>query len=175
MKSQKVFVACLFLALLITASWANFLQGSFPPRQSASTPLTNDDIIEMLKLGLSPEIVAAKVKNVDCNFDTSIAGLKALKTAGVPDAVLLAMVQTPAIRKESENRPCPESEVLSSFFQFLPWPVLALVALIVWGRHVSRLLRAFIERVESGARIEAGGVVIAEPPDEAYEPYETVI
>src|SRR5215467_6933619 len=56
--------------------------------------LTNQDVTEMLK-SLPAEIVAAKIKASHCNFATDVADLKALKDAGVPDNVVLAMVQAP--------------------------------------------------------------------------------
>ncbi len=64
--------------------------------QAASTLLTNQDVLNLLKAGLSPEIVVAKIKVSKCNFDTLPTALQELKAAGVPDAVLLEMVQAPA-------------------------------------------------------------------------------
>jgi hypothetical protein len=61
--------------------------------QSAATALTNRDVQEMVKSGLAPQIVVAKIKASVTNFDTSPAALQELKTTGVPDAVILAMVQ----------------------------------------------------------------------------------
>ena len=49
----------------------------------------------MLKSGLPADIVAAKIKASSCNFDTSVPTLNQLRTQGVPDAVVLAMVQAP--------------------------------------------------------------------------------
>jgi len=57
--------------------------------------LTNKDVLEMLKGGLPADIVAAKIKASRCNFETEMADLKALKDGGVPDNVVLAMVQAP--------------------------------------------------------------------------------
>jgi hypothetical protein len=57
--------------------------------------LTNQDVIELLKVGMSSEVVAAKIKTSTCKFDTSPTALKELKSAGVPDSVILAMVQAP--------------------------------------------------------------------------------
>jgi hypothetical protein len=61
--------------------------------ESAPKPLTNADVVDMLKAGLSQEIVIAKINASACEFDTSPGALKVLKTANVPDAVILAMVQ----------------------------------------------------------------------------------
>jgi len=60
----------------------------------AQQSLTNNDVIEMVKAGLSSEIITAKIKNSSSAFDTSPDALKELKAENVPDAVILAMVQS---------------------------------------------------------------------------------
>ncbi len=57
--------------------------------------LTNNDVVVMVKAGIGAEIVVAKIKTATCSFDTSPTALKELKDAGVPDSVILAMVQAP--------------------------------------------------------------------------------
>jgi SH3-like domain-containing protein len=75
------------------------LCGSMLASQDAQTPkpaprpLTNADVVDMLKADLSQEIVIAKINASACEFDTSPGALRVLKTANVPDAVILAMVQ----------------------------------------------------------------------------------
>ena len=64
--------------------------------QEAPARLNNKDVTDMLKAGLTPEIVVAKIKSSPANFDTSAESLKALKESGVPDEVILAMVQAPS-------------------------------------------------------------------------------
>lgn len=58
-------------------------------------PLTNGDVVEMAKAGLGTEIIIAKIKAAPCSFETDPAALKELKNVGVPDSVILAMVQAP--------------------------------------------------------------------------------
>jgi len=48
----------------------------------------------MVKAGLATEIVVAKIKSSPKSFDTSAATLAELKTANVPDAVIMAMLDT---------------------------------------------------------------------------------
>ena len=62
------------------------------PTQAAATELTNKDVLDMLKSGLATEIVVAKIKASPGKFDTSVATLAELKSADVPDAVIMAMV-----------------------------------------------------------------------------------
>jgi hypothetical protein len=61
--------------------------------EAAVSVLRNQDVLEMLKAGLSPEVVIAKINVSSCDFDTSPAALQQLKAAGVPDAVTLAMLK----------------------------------------------------------------------------------
>src|SRR6202035_1647045 len=58
--------------------------------------LANVDVLDMLKAGLSQDIVIAKIRASACEFDTAPAALRVLKDANVPDAVILAMVQAPS-------------------------------------------------------------------------------
>jgi len=68
-------------------------------------PLTNPDVLTMVKSGLSSEIVIAKIKSSTCAFDTSPKTLADLKTSGVPDAVILAVVQCPRASEGNASAP----------------------------------------------------------------------
>lgn len=60
--------------------------------------LSNQDIVGMVQLGLSEDVIIAKIRSVNASdpaqtrFDTSMDGLKALKSANVPDAVIRVMI-----------------------------------------------------------------------------------
>ena len=69
--------------------------------QAAATPLTNKDVLEMLKAGVTADVVVAKIKSSPANFDTSPAALADLKAANVPDNVILAMVNGPSAATQS--------------------------------------------------------------------------
>ena len=65
--------------------------------------LTNQDIVAMVTSGISEDVILAKIRSATAtgasatSFDTSVDGLKALKAANVPDAVVKAMIDpTPA-------------------------------------------------------------------------------
>jgi hypothetical protein len=83
--------------------------------QSNNAPLTNKDVIELLKMGLSPDVIVAKIKNSSSNFDTSPAALQELKTANAPEAVILAMVQAPSSTNQASatlsEKPAPKTGV----------------------------------------------------------------
>lgn len=69
--------------------------------QSTAPALTNKDILEMMKAGLAADIIVAKIKSSETNFDTSPTALGELKAASVPDSVILAMVKGPAPAAEN--------------------------------------------------------------------------
>lgn len=91
-------VLSLFL-IAVCVSWLTPLAAAGPkdtpaPQQpETAVRLSNKDVLDMVKAGLSPELVVAKIKTSATSFDTSATALQELKTAGVPDAVMLAMVQ----------------------------------------------------------------------------------
>jgi hypothetical protein len=60
--------------------------------QAADETLNNDLVIELVKLGLGESLVIDKINASKCNFDVSISGIKALKSANVPDSVISAML-----------------------------------------------------------------------------------
>ncbi|MGB7924544.1 MAG: hypothetical protein WCF57_14990 [Pyrinomonadaceae bacterium] len=65
--------------------------------------LTNADVLEMLRAGLAPEIITAKIKASASRFDTSPDTLQELKKAGVPDAIVLAMVEASNVNVASPD------------------------------------------------------------------------
>jgi hypothetical protein len=79
-------LATLFLLLLTGFAWT----------QQMSHRLSNQDIIDMVVLGLSDDVIITKIhsaaKPEDLAFDTSPEGLKALKAGKVSDAVLKVMI-----------------------------------------------------------------------------------
>lgn len=69
--------------------------GATAAQPKAEPPLTNSDVLGMVKAGIGTEIIVAKIKTATCSFDTSPAALKELNDAGVPESVILAMVHAP--------------------------------------------------------------------------------
>ena len=86
--SKKVFSSLLALCLLLTVASA----------QELSKRLSNQDIIDMVGLGLGDDVIIAKIRTAqDAKFDTSTDGLKALKAAKVSDAVIKVMIDPKAV------------------------------------------------------------------------------
>jgi len=93
----KIYFAVLWLSLASPISLACGQAVSAPMEVSphADAILTNADILQMASIGLSPEIIKAKIENSKCQFDTSTKALQDLKTAGIADSLILAMVSVP--------------------------------------------------------------------------------
>lgn len=85
--------ACLMIVLLVLALAAH-AQESEP----AHKRFTNDDVVSMVQMGLSEEVITAKIRAMNAadpsslRFDTSVQALQALKTASVPDGVMRVMI-----------------------------------------------------------------------------------
>ena len=63
--------------------------------QQPAAKMTNADVIELVGMGLSDEVVVDKINTAEATgFDTSIAGLKALKAAKVSDTVIGMMINS---------------------------------------------------------------------------------
>lgn len=105
----------LVLTQLIVGS--SLIRRQDPPRSqtpSATSALTNKDVLEMIKSGLSADVVVAKIKSSPAKFDTTPAALSELKAAGIPDAVILAMVQSsgrPVVTPNSEPNTSGDSTI----------------------------------------------------------------
>jgi hypothetical protein len=100
---KSAFCVALLAALLFGGSaWAQD-RAALPKR-------TNQDVISMVQLGLSEDVIIAKIRAASAaqadsvNFDTSIEGLKALKAANVPDSVIKVMID-PAPPPSSRRAP----------------------------------------------------------------------
>jgi len=87
---MKTFAGIAFCAWILLA-----------PSTRAQEPdkrFTNQDVISMVQLGLSDDVVIAKIRSVSATgagaamFDTSVDGLKVLKAANVSDAVLKVVI-----------------------------------------------------------------------------------
>jgi hypothetical protein len=81
----RLFSTALLVTLCLALGGSVLASQDKPAQQAAAKPLTNSDVLDMLKAGLSQEIVIAKIKASSCEFDTAPTTLKELKAASVPD------------------------------------------------------------------------------------------
>jgi hypothetical protein len=65
---------------------------------AAHKRFTNEDVISMVKLGLTDDVIIAKIRAMSAagadsiSFDTGVEGLKTLKASSVPDSVIKVMI-----------------------------------------------------------------------------------
>jgi hypothetical protein len=94
---MKLLVLALLLFLLpIGISGQQQRSGSQAQNSGENLPrLTNKEILAMTQAGLSSDVIIAKIKVSRCNFDTEPAQLVELKTKGIANEVLQAMIEAP--------------------------------------------------------------------------------
>jgi hypothetical protein len=80
----------LCLLCILACAWA----------QDVSKRLTNQDVMDLVRLGVSDDVIIAKIHSMNgadsVKFDTSVDGIKALKAANVSDAVVKVMINPTA-------------------------------------------------------------------------------
>lgn len=108
---MKKVVSLSLVLVLTTFTTANPLIRQQPQSQQQATELTNKDVLDMIKAGLSSDVIIAKIRTSRSRFDTSPTTLAELKTANVSDAVIMAMVEGPTVTS-AEPRPFEEAEVV---------------------------------------------------------------
>lgn len=80
--------------------------------QQLGKRMTNQDVIDMVSLGLPDDVIIAKIQAVaGTDFDTSVPGLRALKAGRVSDSVIRIMIN-PSLGSNPRLRPDkPEATV----------------------------------------------------------------
>jgi len=89
---MRVNRSLLIAAVLLLAAGAAFSQ--------SGKPLSNDDVVQMVKGGFDESTTVAAIDAAQTNFDTSVQALMALKAAGVSEKVISAMLG--ATKKKAE-------------------------------------------------------------------------
>src|SRR5271165_3945308 len=97
---------CAFLLTILSASAQQFTVA-----QMAHQPLTNDSVVTLAKAGFDELFILQLIRHSRTNFDTSVEGLVAMKTAGVSEELirLMAMPQAspPAAPAATETPKTP--------------------------------------------------------------------
>src|ERR1019366_2106776 len=74
--------------------------------------MTNQDVIDMVSLGLPDDVIIEKIQTVaGTDFDTSVPGLRALKAGRVSDSVIRVMIN-PSLGSNPKLRP-DKPEIIS--------------------------------------------------------------
>lgn len=93
---RNLAILCATLGVILCAGFSH----TRTENQSDAIPdrlLTNQDVIEMVKSGLTQRAVIARIHDSPCKFDKSAEGLEALRAANVPYKVVLAMTKAPEL------------------------------------------------------------------------------
>lgn len=76
---------------------------SVAAKREAAGALTNDDVIAQHGNPAAMAVLVAKFKTTPCDFDTSPLAIRRLRSAQVPDKVILAMMATPFAEERSDD------------------------------------------------------------------------
>ena len=93
--AQHAFAAVLLLLALASAGASTVSAQEDGDDPSSPIILENKHVLMMVKAKIAPEVILEKIRTSSCNFDTFPPLLSELKSKGVPDSVLLAMVKAP--------------------------------------------------------------------------------
>jgi hypothetical protein len=88
-KTQKLLLAATLLLTLLPSMVAAQLG------ETEVTTLNNKDVLVMVEKKVATETIIKTIKSSSCTFDTFPPLLKEMKRRGVPESVLMAMVEAP--------------------------------------------------------------------------------
>lgn len=103
MERRRVYIGVLAVCLVA---------GNFAFSQTKPKPLTNSDVVAMVKGGLPENVIISSIGAQDTNFDVSAAALISLKKQGVSTAIMNAMLS--ASSKHPGSEPGPAASTASS-------------------------------------------------------------
>lgn len=95
---KKIVLSLLCLCLLSTGTSAvrTTAQTSPPQNRTQQETLTNANVIELVRMGLSEATIIEVIRRSNRNFDTSVAGLRQLRAGRVADAIIREMLNPQA-------------------------------------------------------------------------------
>ena len=96
---KGMLLACLICLVAVTMGTAQ-----------AQKPLTNDDVVQMVKAGFDEATTIAAIDATDSSFDTTVQGMLALKAAGVSEKVIAAMLNATKRKSEAAERKAAEAK-----------------------------------------------------------------
>jgi hypothetical protein len=101
MRHLSVMVSVLLLIALSS--------GQQPPRR-----MSNQDVIDMVGLGLSEDVIIDKIHASATDFDTDVAGLKILKLGKVSDTVIRVMINPHLSTAVADDRGAPSPTIIKA-------------------------------------------------------------
>ena len=91
---QRITIILVLICCLVVP-FSGALTATRAQTQLPGEPLTNTDIVAMVRTKLSADEIITKIKTSRCHFDTVESVLAELKYKGIPPAVLAAMYAAP--------------------------------------------------------------------------------
>lgn len=146
------------LSLTIVAAFviAASAQVAFGHPKASTPPLTNNEVVSMVKAGLRADVIIAKVQTSECAFDTSPVALEKLKAAGVPETVMLAMVEAPNAGTPNERAATQDTKAVVHFYREKAFQAsLRKIPINLDGAKIANLVngREFTIRLDPGKHI----------------------
>lgn len=126
MKTWRLWANLICASTLVLGFVVLSLAQDAPKEGLKKKVLTNAEIIDLSKLGLSEATIIEKIRQSECHFDTSIEGLKQLKAAQVSDVVIREMItpnaagSSPASDRSSPAKPSAVGTDRDG--KPIPWP-----------------------------------------------------
>jgi len=106
-----MFRKALHLILALTISIAGSLTISYAQSGLPDEPLTNGQVLQMVRDKVSADTIIAKIKVSRCHFDTTGTVLDELQYQGIPPAVLKAMAEAPYGAPAKPKREVQEPQI----------------------------------------------------------------
>src|SRR5688572_22859095 len=88
------------MAFTVVAQETPNQPGITQPATQVQVAAGNQEVFDLLKAGMSPAVIVAKIKSTQSKFDTSPTALNALKTGGAVDEIILAVIEVSMPKKE---------------------------------------------------------------------------
>jgi len=89
-------IAVIGVASLSAAQQPRKTRPQRAPAAPASAPITNDDVIQLVKGGIGDDLIVARIQQTsDRAFDLSTKGMLDLKAAGVSERLMTIMIGGP--------------------------------------------------------------------------------
>jgi hypothetical protein len=110
MNIQQLFTPFVLAALIVGQGYPlAYAQQPAPPpvQQPAQTGLNNDAVIKMVKAGLQDDVIVSTIGSSQGAYDISADGMIALKSAGVSDKVISAIVNKTNAASQPVPAPAP--------------------------------------------------------------------
>ena len=121
-------LAVILLLGVVAVSEATAGQDNPVMKEPVMGPLRNGDVVAMVKLDLSPEVIVRAIESHTADFDKSSEALISLKQQGVPDAALAAVLKSDGSVQPATNSSPPRDLTGRTAFVLSPDEGRAVVA-----------------------------------------------